>query len=95
MDNFPRLLKYLEPYRRRVGLAVTLMLLVTASTLPMPQITKFVIDEAIPRKDWNALNWVFWLVIAVYAVRGVSSFVLNYLIVWLGQRVVFDLRFQS
>ena len=95
MDNFPRLLKYLEPYRRRVGLAVTLMLLVTASTLPMPQITKFVIDEAIPRKDWNALNWVFWLVIAVYAVRGVSSFVLNYLIGWLGQRVVFDLRFQS
>src|SRR5687767_14638676 len=95
MGNFPRLLKYLHPYRRRVELTVALMLLVTASTLPVPLIIKYVIDVALPRKDFGALNWIFWIVISVYVVRGIASFTLNYLIGWLGQRVVFDLRFQS
>jgi len=85
----------LHPYRQRVGLTIVLMLLVTASTLPVPLIIKYVIDVALPRKDFGALNWIFWIVISVYAVRGVASFTLNYLIGWLGQRVVFDLRFQS
>ncbi len=95
MGNFPRLLKYLHPYRQRVGLTIVLMLLVTASTLPVPLIIKYVIDVALPRKAFGALNWIFWIVASVYAVRGVASFTLNYLIGWLGQRVVFDLRFQS
>jgi len=41
------------------------------------------------------LTWVFWAVIGIHVLRGVVSFTLNYLINWLGQRVVFDLRFQS
>jgi ABC-type multidrug transport system fused ATPase/permease subunit len=95
MSNFSRLLTYLKPYRARVGIAVVLMLLVTLSTLPMPRITQYMIDVALPQKRWHALNWVFWLVIALYAIRGIVSFSLNYIIGWLGQRVVFDLRFQS
>src|SRR5436190_10797220 len=95
MGNFPRLLKYLHPYKRPVGLAVGLMLLVTASTLPMPQITKYVIDVALPKRQWHAFNWILWIVIGIYAIRGIASFSLNYLIGWIGQRVVFDLRFES
>src|ERR1041384_849029 len=95
MSNFGRLLGYLKPYRNRVAIAVGLMILVTLSTLPMPQITRRMIDVILPRKQWSALNVVFWIVIAIYAVRGVCSFLLNYLIGWLAQRVVFDLRSQA
>ncbi len=95
MGNFGRLLGYLKPYRARVTLAVTLMLFVTVAAIPMPRITQYVIDVILPHKRWGALNWVFWLVILIYALRGIISFTLTYIIGWLAQRVVFDLRFQS
>ncbi len=95
MSNLGRLLGYLKPYRSRVALAVILMALVTASTLPMPRITQYVLDEVLPGKLWRMLNVVFWLIVGLYAFRGLVSFGLNYLLGWLGQRIVFDLRFQS
>lgn len=95
MSNVGRLLGYLKPYRWRVAMAVILMLLVTASALPMPRITQYTIDVVLPQKSQRLLLLVFWAIIGLYAFRGVASFALNYLLGWLGQRVVFDLRFQS
>lgn len=95
MYNFRRLLRYLRPYRFRVAMAVGLMFVVTLSAIPMPLLQKEVLDNAIPNKDYRMLVWIFWGVLALYAVRGVISFLLNYLIGWLGQRVIFDMRFQS
>lgn len=95
MENFKRLLRYLKPYRYRVALIVTLMFVVTLSAIPMPLLQKQVLDVAIPNKNFQMLAWVFWGVVALYVVRGLISFALNHLIGWLGQRVIFDLRFQS
>lgn len=95
MNNLWRLLGYLKPYRWRVIAAVVLMALITVSAVPMPLLFQYILDDVFPNKNWHALNWVFWAVIGLYALRGVVSFTLNYLITWLGQRIVFDLRFQS
>jgi ABC-type multidrug transport system fused ATPase/permease subunit len=92
MHNFKRLLQYLKPYRFRVALAVALMFVVTLSAIPLPLLQQQVIDVAIPRRDRAMLWWIFWGVIALYGVRGLVSYILNYLIGWLGQRVIFDLR---
>ncbi len=95
MSQFGRLLGYLKPYRKRVALAVFLLLCVTFTPILMPMVVRYTIDTVLPQKKWGALNLVFWMVIALYAVRGIVSFSLNYIIAWLGQRIVFDLRFQS
>ncbi|MBC7529848.1 MAG: ABC transporter ATP-binding protein [Chthonomonadaceae bacterium] len=95
MNQFRRLLRYLKPYRKRVILAVFLLVCVTTTPVFMPMILRYTIDDVLPRGDLSALNRVFFLVLGLYVVRGVLSFSLNYLIGWLGQRVVFDLRFQS
>ena len=95
MSNFKRLLRYLRPYRTRVFLAVGLMFAVTLSAIPLPLFQKQVIDVAIPNRDKTMLAWIFVGVVALYGVRGLVSFTLNYLIGWLGQRVIFDMRFQS
>jgi subfamily B ATP-binding cassette protein MsbA len=78
-----------------VALAVFLLLCVTFTPILMPMVVRYTIDTVLPQKKWGALNLVFWMVIALYAVRGIVSFSLNYIIAWLGQRIVFDLRFQS
>jgi ABC-type multidrug transport system, ATPase and permease components len=95
MENFKRLLWYLKPYRVRVALAVVLMFAVTLSAIPMPLFQKQVLDVAIPNRDTRMLVWIFVGVLTLYLVRGVVSYTLNYIIGWLGQRVIFDLRFQS
>ena len=95
MGQFGRLLSYLKPYRTRVALSVMLLLCITITPIAMPKIVGYTIDVVLPRRQWGALNLVFWMIIGLYALRGVVSFLLNYLIGWLGQRVVFDLRFQS
>ena len=95
MDNFKRLLLYLKPYRVRVGISVGLMFLVTLSAIPMPLFQKQILDVAIPKKDIHQLILIFIGIIVLYAARGGVSYALNYIIGWLGQRVVFDMRFQS
>ncbi len=94
MSHYKRLFGYLKPYQRRVTFAVFLMTVVTLSALPMPRFIQYVIDDILPHKRANALIPVFWAVVALFAARGMASFILNYIIGWLGQRVVFDLRFQ-
>ncbi len=96
MGQFKRLLGYLKPYRRRVMLSVFLLLCqsITPSIMPV-FILRYLLDDVLPHKNFGALNIIGWSVFALYAVRGVISFALNYLIGWLGQRIVFDLRFQS
>ena len=61
----------------------------------MPLLQKQVLDVAIPKRDKTLLAWIFAGIIGLYAVRGLISYTLNYLIGWLGQRVIFDMRFQS
>ena len=95
MGQFGRLLGYLKPYRKRVAICVFLLFCVTLTGVAMPRIVQYTYDNVLAHNRRGALNGVFWMVIGLYAVRGVSSFSLNYLIGWLGQRIVFDLRFQS
>jgi subfamily B ATP-binding cassette protein MsbA len=71
------------------------MFIVTLSAIPMPLLQKTVLDNAIPNKNLQLLAWVGWSVVALYLVRGFISYSLNYLIGWLGQRVIFDMRYQS
>ena len=95
MGQFGRLLGYLKPYRKRVFLAVFLLLCNSLTPIAVPKIVQYVIDDVIPHKRWGALNGVFFMIVGLYLARGIMSFCLNYLIGWLGQRIVFDLRFQS
>ena len=90
MENFKRLLRYLRPYRIRVGIAVALMFVVTLSAIPMPLFQKQVLDVAIPQRDFRMLWMVFAGVILLVGARAGVSYALNYLISWLGQRIVFD-----
>ncbi len=89
MSQFQRLLRYLYPYRVRVIISVFLMFAVTLSAIPMPLFQKQVLDVAIPNRDFKMLWWIFFGVIGLYAFRAIVSYLLNYLISWLGQRIVF------
>ncbi len=95
MGNVKRLLQYLQPYRVRVIISVLLMGLVTFSQVPIPLLFERLFDEVFPKNDLVGLRQVVMMFLGVYLFRGIASYSLNYIINWLGQRLVFDLRFQS
>lgn len=86
------LLELLKPYRGRVALMFVALIFATAASLAPPPLAKAAIDDGIVPGDLGTLNWVVaGFVIAALTYWG-ASYVQTYLVGWVGQRVLQDLR---
>ncbi|HRP47064.1 MAG TPA: ABC transporter ATP-binding protein [Trueperaceae bacterium] len=98
-----RLLRYLKPYRLQLVLGVGLLLLNSAlapifPTLLARALDNYIIASAEPFASltMDARLQGLWMVVILYMSLRLGSFVLRYgytyLISWLGQRIIFDVR---
>lgn len=87
-----RMLVYVWPYRWRVLAGAALMLVVTATTLVVPYLTKLAIDQAITVGDGALLTLLTVLLAATFLVQFVASALQRYLLGWVGQRALTDVR---
>ncbi|MCX7781677.1 MAG: ABC transporter ATP-binding protein/permease, partial [Negativicutes bacterium] len=92
MKLYLRLLNYIRPYLPRFAVAVLCIILVAATNLYVPWIIKDVIDKVLAAKDYAMLNTIAAGIIIVYLFRGVFFFGQTYLMSYIGQRVVIDIR---
>ena len=89
---FKRVLVYLKPYIQWVALAIVLLLGVSLFNLAGPYLTKVVIDDYIKVSDFEGLDVVAGLYLAVLITSFVFQFCQSYLMQYIGQKVMFDLR---
>ena len=89
---FKRVLVYLKPYIQWVALAIVLLLGVSLLNLAGPYLTKVVIDDYIKVSDFEGLDVVAGLYLAVLITSFVFQFCQSYLMQYIGQKVMFDLR---
>jgi len=89
-----RLLTYLLPYKRPVGLATAAIVGHSALELAPPYLVKLVIDRYIPARDVEGLTLVAMLYLAALAGSFVLDYAQTWLLQWTGQRIMFDLRMQ-
>jgi ATP-binding cassette, subfamily B, multidrug efflux pump len=89
---FKRVLVYLKPYSQWVALAILLLLGVSLLNLVGPYFTKIVIDDHIKSSNLAGLDVIAGLYLAVLFTAFVFQFVQNYLMQYIGQKVMFDLR---
>ena len=87
-----RMLVYVWPYRWRVLGGTVLMLLVTATTLLAPYLTKLAIDQAITVGNGALLNALAVFLTLTFLVQFVASTGQRYLLGWVGQRALTDVR---
>ena len=87
-----RLLTCLRPYRRVVGVSVTLLLILSGLRLVGPYLLKIAIDESIPRNDTGQLQTLTFLFVLVLFLQFGVGFVQTYATNWTGQRIMHDLR---
>jgi ABC-type multidrug transport system fused ATPase/permease subunit len=87
-----KLLALLRPYRARVTLALTALVLATGASLAPPYLAGKAIDDGIRGGDKGALTVVLVLFIAAALVNWGATYVQTYLVSWVGQRALQDLR---
>jgi len=87
-----RLLKFLKPYMRFIILATALTLVVTALGPLRPYLTKIAIDDFIQKNNSDGLIKIILLIVGVMVIHGTFQFLLTYLMQWVGQKVLLDIR---
>jgi len=87
-----RLLKYLRPYIPQTLMAVACMLLATSASLYVPWIVRDVIDGVLVNKDILLLNAITIGIVVVFALRGFFVYGQTYLMSFVSQKIVIDLR---
>ncbi len=87
-----RLLGYVKPYWRTFALSI-LGMAVTAATEPLlPALLKPMLDGTFVHKDETVIQWAPLLILVIFFVRGLASFIGTYAIGWVGNKLVMDLR---
>jgi len=89
-----RLLGYLRPYARQMAGAFVMMVIATALTLLIPYLTKIIIDQYITNGDLHGLNRMALVLSGALVGIYVTSSAQQYLLTWVGQRVLMTLRNQ-
>ena len=90
--NWRRLFGYLKPYRGRMALAILALLISTAFGLAFPAIIVQLLTSVTQAKDTTPLNMLAGLLIGIFLLQAVFGFVQSYLLAFIGERIVFDLR---
>ncbi len=86
------LLPYLRPYRGTLVLALLALLVAAAAMLALPVALRYLIDEGLSSRSTETINRYFVAFLGAAAAFGVFAALRFYLVSWLGERVVADLR---
>ena len=91
-NDYRRIFNYIIPYWRRLALVLALSLVSTLLSLAQPYITKLLIDEALLRKNLQALTTVAALMVVVTVLGFALNIVSSYRYVAVSAAVLFDMR---
>jgi len=94
MRSLSGLLPFLRPYRGRIAVALTFLILAAGSTLAFPLALRWLIDAGLAHAQASraALAWHFAGLFALAVALGVFSAARFYMVSWLGERVTADVR---
>jgi ABC-type multidrug transport system fused ATPase/permease subunit len=88
------LIRLLAPYRLRVTAMLAALVAAAGTALAPAPLAKLAIDQGIARHDMGALELVVGGFLASVVLYAVATYAQTYLVGWVGQRVLQDLRLQ-
>ena len=90
-----KLWPYISRYKLLVFLSVIAMVTYTFAQVSLPLIIKHAIDVYVETKDTQGLQTTFYLFVLTGATIAVSNYAQQYLIARAGQKILYDLRFDT
>ncbi len=91
---YRRLFSYVKPYKRRFVESIICMVFVAALTALSMYIIKDVVDKILIGKNTKMLLWICLIIPLVYIIKGIFSYGQTYLMGYIGQKVVLNIRNQ-
>ena len=92
MKNYMRLLAYIKPYVKQLVVAIFCIVMAAAANLYVPWIIKDMIDKVLAARDMMMLNFIAVGIVVVFFFRGIFYYGQSYLVSFVGQRVIIDVR---
>jgi len=92
MNTYLRLIAFIRPYIPRLILAVICIMMAASANLYIPWILKEVIDKVLADKDLLTLNIIAGGIVVVFLLRGIFFYGQTYLMAYIGQRIIIDIR---
>ena len=92
MEQFRRLLGFVRPYRGRLALALVSIAMGSVLGLAGPYTLQFLIDAVFEQNNRALLNQITVILVAIFATQSVVYFFRGYLLAFIGERVMADLR---
>ncbi|HEB87754.1 MAG TPA: lipid A export permease/ATP-binding protein MsbA [Gammaproteobacteria bacterium] len=91
---YRRLLTYVRPYGKAFVLAIMGMILFAATEAAFARIIQPLLDDGFVKKDPSALQWIPMVIVGIFAVRIIGSFLSDYCMAFVARHVIRDLRQQ-
>lgn len=92
LTTYRRLLGYVKPHRKLFALAIVCMVIAAATEVMFAWLMKPLLDGSFVEQNSATIVWVPLAIIAIFVVRGISSFGSSYSMSWIGWEVVKALR---
>ncbi|MFH1479259.1 MAG: ABC transporter ATP-binding protein [Candidatus Omnitrophota bacterium] len=92
MGNIKEFAGLLRPYKKKACLAFTAIVAANVLSLAFPWAIKIVIDDVLVNKDAHLLGMVTAGLVFIFILKFYFSFLREYLVSFIGERVVYDLR---
>ena len=92
MNLYFRALKYVKPYIFRGLCAAICTAIAAGGTAYLPWIIKDMVDQVLKERNTEMLNYIVISIIVVFIIRGMAFYGQSYLMNYVGQRVIIDIR---
>ena len=89
---YVRLLGYVKPYWQAFAVSILGMAVAAATEPLLPAMLKPFLDGTFVHKDDLVMRWAPGIILVIFFVRGVASFLGSYAIYWVGTKLVMDFR---
>jgi ATP-binding cassette, subfamily B, bacterial MsbA len=91
-EHFRQLFNFVRPYRYRLYLALVVIAAGSLLGLAGPYTLQFLVDAVFQQNDTGLLNRITMVLIAIFATQSAFYFIRAYLLAFIGERVMADLR---
>ena len=92
MKNLRRLYKFVQPYWKQMALAAISLTIWSLISLAMPYASRYLVDSVFVSYSRTELNRITMILLGLFIFQAFIGYGQNYLLQFLGQRVVADLR---
>ena len=89
---YRRLLRYALPYRGMFVVAVLSMAVTSGTETGFAWLMKPLINVGFVKHDPHAIRFFPLIIVAIFVARGFFGFLANYIMNWIGRRIIFHLR---